>query len=114
VTHVVAQAGVLDLVAADRDGLGGGAVRAFLGHPAGPEDADADPRQQLPLGVPVWCVHARDDDTVPFSQSEEYVAAATAAGARAELVEVPGGHFQVIDEATEAWRRIVAVLDGIG
>jgi acetyl esterase/lipase len=114
VTHVVAQAGVLDLVAADRDALGGGAVRAFLGHPAGPEDADADPRQQLPLDVPVWCVHARDDDTVPFSQSEEYVAAATAAGARAELVEVPGGHFEVIDEATAAWRRIVSVLDGIG
>jgi acetyl esterase/lipase len=114
VTHVVAQAGVLDLVAADRDGLGGGAVLAFLGHPAGPGDADVDPRQQLPLGVPVWCVHARDDDTVPFSQSEEYVAAATAAGGRATLVEVPGGHFGVIEESTEAWRLIVEILDGIG
>ena len=114
VTHVVAQAGVLDLVAADREELGGGAVRAFLGHPAGPGDVDVDPRQQLPLGVPVWCVHARDDDTVPFSQSEEYVAAATAAGARAELVEVPGGHFGVIEVDTEAWRMIVEVLDGIG
>jgi acetyl esterase/lipase len=114
VTHVVAQAGVLDLVAADRDGLGGGAVQAFLGHPAGPADADADPRQQLPLDVPVWCVHARDDDTVPFSQSEDYVAAATAAGARAELVEVPGGHFGVIDDESEAWRRILGVMDGIG
>jgi acetyl esterase/lipase len=114
VTHVVAQAGVLDLVAADRDGLGGGAVRAFLGHPAGPADADADPRQQLPLDVPVWCVHARDDDTVPFSQSEEYVAAATGAGARAELLEVSGGHFGVIDDESEAWRQILGVLDGIG
>jgi acetyl esterase/lipase len=114
VTHVVAQAGVLDLVAADRDGLGSGAVRAFLGHHAGPADADADPRQQLPLGVPVWCVHARDDDTVPFSQSEEYVAAARAAGATAELVEVTGGHFEVIDEATEAWRLVVGILDRIG
>jgi acetyl esterase/lipase len=113
VTHVVSQAGVLDLVAADRDGLGGGAVRAFLGHAAGPGDADADPRQQLPLDVPVWCVHARDDDTVPFSQSEEYVAAATAAGARAELVEVRGGHFEVIDDATDAWRQIVGILDRI-
>jgi acetyl esterase/lipase len=114
VTHVVSQAGVLDLVAADRDGLGGGAVRAFLGHPAGPDDADVDPRQELPLDVPVWCVHARDDDTVPFSQSEEYVAAATAAGAQAELVEVPGGHFEVIETGTEAWRTIVGILDGIG
>jgi len=114
VTHVIAQAGVLDLVAADRDQLGGGAVRAFLGHHAGPGDADVDPRRQLPLGVPIWCVHARDDDTVPFSQSEEYVEAARAAGATAELVEVPGGHYEVIDEATEAWRLIVGVLDGIG
>ncbi|HEX5087266.1 MAG TPA: alpha/beta hydrolase [Nocardioides sp.] len=114
VTHVVAQAGVLDLVAAEREGLGGGAVRAFLGHPAGPADADVDPRRQVPLDVPVWCVHARDDDTVPFSQSEEYVAAAVAAGATAELVEVPGGHYEVIDATTEAWRRIVEVLDRIG
>jgi acetyl esterase/lipase len=113
VTHVVAQAGVLDLVAADRDGLGGGAVRAFLGHPAGPADAHADPRQQLPLDVPVWCVHATDDDTVPISQSREYVAAATAAGARAELVEVAGDHFVVIDPQTEAWARTIEVLDSI-
>jgi len=113
VTHVIAQAGVLDLVAADRDGLGDGAVGRFLGHPAGPGDADIDPRQHLPLDVPVWCVHARDDDTVPFSQSVEYVAAATAAGGTAELVEVPGGHFEVIDGATDAWRLVVAILDEI-
>ena len=31
----------------------------------------------------------------------------------AELVEVPGGHFEVIDEATEAWRHVVEILDGI-
>jgi acetyl esterase/lipase len=114
VTHVIAQAGVLDLVAADRDGLGDGAVRRFLGHPAGPGDAEVDPRQHLPLGVPIWCVHARDDDTVPFSQSAEYVAAATAAGGTAELVEVPGDHFVVIDPETRAWSRTLEVLDAIG
>ena len=114
VTHVISQAGVLDLVAADRDGLGSGAVRAFLGHPAGAADAEVDPRQQLPLGVPVWCVHATGDDIVPVSQSREYVAAATAAGGSAELVEVEGDHFVVIDPATDAWRRTVAILDGIG
>ena len=114
VTHVVAQAGVLDLVAADRDGLGGGAVRAFLGHPAGPADAGVDPRQQLPLDVPVWCVHATDDDTVPISQSREYVAAATAAGAQAELVEVAGDHFVVIEPGSGVWRRTLEILDEIG
>ena len=44
----------------------------------------------------------------------DYVAAATAAGAQAELVEVAGDHFVVIDPATEAWRRTLAILDGIG
>lgn len=114
VTHVIAQAGVLDLVAADRDGLGGGAVQAFLGHRAGPDDAAADPRQQLPLDVPVWCVHGTDDVIVPISQSQDYVAAATAAGAQAELVEVPGDHFVVIDPGSQAWRQTLAILDGIG
>ena len=114
VTHVISQAGVLDLVAADRDGLGGGAVQAFLGHPAGPGDARADPRQQLPLDVPLWCVHATDDDIVPISQSREYVEDAVAAGARAELVEVAGDHFVVIDPAHEAWRLTAGILDGIG
>jgi acetyl esterase/lipase len=114
VTHVISQAGVLDLVAADREGLGSGAVAAFLGHPAGPGDAEADPRQQLPLDVPVWCVHATDDDTVPISQSVDYVAAATAGGARADLVEVAGDHYVVIDPATDAWRLTLEILDGIG
>jgi acetyl esterase/lipase len=114
VTHVISQAGVLDLVAADQEGLGGGAVQAFLGHPAGPADAGADPRQQLPLDVPVWCVHATDDDIVPISQSRDYVAAATAAGAQAELVEVSGGHFVVIDPESDAWARTLEILDGIG
>jgi acetyl esterase/lipase len=113
VTHVVALAGVLDLVAADREQLGSGAVQRFLGHPAGPADADADPRQQLPLDVPVWCVHGTDDEDVPLSQSREYVAAATAAGARAELVEVTGDHYVVIDPASDAWQRTLEILDGI-
>ena len=88
VTHVVSQAGVLDLVAGSRDGLGGGAVDAFLGHAPGPDDAAVDPAQQVPLAVPVWCVHAPDDDIVPISQSRDYVDLATAAGGSAEIVEV--------------------------
>ncbi|WP_036565539.1 alpha/beta hydrolase family protein [Nocardioides halotolerans] len=114
VTHVVSQAGVLDLVAADRDGLGSGAVVPFLGHPAGPGDADVDPRQHLPLDVPVWCVHGTEDDVVPVSQSRDYVAAATDAGAQAELVELAGDHFDVIDTGHEAWRLTLEILDGIG
>ncbi len=114
VTHVVSQAGVLDLRTAHADGLGAGAVEALLGHPPTEADARFDPAQQLPVGVPVWCVHARADANVPFSQSEEYVVRATAAGDTAELVEVDGDHFTVIDPGSEAWRRQLAILDTIG
>jgi acetyl esterase/lipase len=113
VTHVIAQAPVMDLVAASRDRLGDGAVDAFLGHPPGPDDAVLDPTHQLPLAVPVWCVHAPDDDVVPFSQSVDYIARATAAGATAELIEVTGGHFGVIEKDGPAWARIREVFDGI-
>lgn len=114
VTAVVSQAGVLDLRSAAEDDLGDGAVRALLGHP--PTDADDryDPVRQLPAGVPVWCVHGRDDTIVPPSQSASYVDAALAAGDRAELVEVEGDHFVVIDPTSAAWSRILGILDGLG
>jgi acetyl esterase/lipase len=111
VTAVISQAGVLDLRSAYADGLGGGAVEALLGH--APSDADdvLDPLRQVPLDVPVWCVHAPDDDTVPISQSRDYVAAAEAAGGRATLVEVPGDHYSVIDPASDAWALTVGILE---
>lgn len=113
VTHVISQAGVLDLVEADRLGLGAHAVPALLGHAAGPGDAAHDPQQQVPLEVPVWCVHGRDDAIVPHSLSENYVAAARDAGARAEAVLVDGDHFVVIDPTTPAWDVQLAILDQI-
>ncbi len=109
VTHVVAQAGVVDLRVADADGLGGGAVRAFLGD--GPVEAVYDPVQQVPLDVPVWCVHGTEDVIVPISQSQSYVDAATAAGATAELVAVDGDHFVVIDPTSAAWDRTLEILE---
>jgi acetyl esterase/lipase len=111
VTAVISQAGVLDLRSAYADGLGGGAVQALLGR--APSDADDryDPIRQVPLDVPVWCVHAPDDDTVPISQSRDYVAAAQAAGGRAMLIEVPGDHYTVIDPGSEAWAATLRILD---
>jgi acetyl esterase/lipase len=113
VTGVVAQAGVLDLRAAYGLDLGGGAVEKFLGHPPGPEDDPVDPIRQVPLDVPVWCVHGRDDDVVPLAQSRDYVAAATAAGGWADLVEVEGDHFVVIDTSSPAWERTVGILEDL-
>ena len=109
-THVISQAGVLDLQAAYDAGLGGGAVERFLGHPFGPADADVDPVQQVPVDVPVWCIHGSGDDTVPIGQSEAYVEAATAAGGTAELVSVDGDHFTLIDPDSEAWATTLAHL----
>lgn len=114
VTHVISQAGVLDLRGAHAAGLGGGAVGALLGRAPGPDDAAYDPLQQVPLDAPVWCVHGRDDVVVPPGQSEIYVAAATEAGARAELVEVDGDHFVVIDTGSDAWARTLQILDHLG
>ncbi len=114
VTHVISQAGVLDLTTAQEQGLGDGAVDALMG--AGPSDPSydlADPTRQIPLDAPVWAVHAPDDDTVPISQSQDYVAAATAAGAQATLVEVTGGHFDLIDTSSAAWAAIVEILDSL-
>ncbi|WP_231482609.1 alpha/beta hydrolase family protein [Nocardioides sp. URHA0020] len=113
-THVISQAGVLDLTAAYDDGLGGGAVEAFLGHPPGPEDADVDPIRAAPLDVPVWCIHGTRDDNVPIEQSRSYVAASRAGGGRAELVEVEGDHFVVIDPESDAWATTLAHLDSLG
>jgi acetyl esterase/lipase len=112
VTHVVSQAGVLDLVAARRDRLGNGAVDDFLGD--APLDASVDPTQQLPLAVPLWCVHGTDDTNVPYSQSTTYVERATAAGAEAHLITIEGGdHFVLIDPDSDAWARTLEVLEGI-
>ena len=109
-TGVVSQAGVLDLRAAADAGLGGGAVQAFVG---GAPDASVDPLQQVPLAVPVRCVHGRDDDIVPLAQSVAYVDAATTAGADATLTEVDGDHFVLIDPTGPVWRTQLDLLAGL-
>jgi acetyl esterase/lipase len=112
-TGVVPQAGVLDLGMAYDDNLGGGAVAAFLGHPPGHADAPADPMQQVPLGIPVHCVHGVGDEVVPIAQSRTYVLAARDAGATADLTEVQGDHFTLIDPTSLAWRQTLSILDGL-
>ena len=114
VTGALSQAGVLDLRAAHDAELGGGAVKAFLGHAPTSSDSAFDPMQQVPLDVPVRCIHARSDDIVPPSQSAGYVAAATRAGADASVTEVQGDHFTVIDPDSSAWTRQLELLDELG
>jgi len=112
VTHVISQAGVADLTRAFHEDLGSGATRNLMGgaSPSDPSYDLADPMRHLPLAVPAWCVHARDDDTVPFVIAQGYVAQARARGATAELVEVLGGHFGVVEPGSPAWLRIEEIL----
>jgi acetyl esterase/lipase len=113
VTGVISQAGVLDLVRAHELGLGGGAVEALLGHPPGPADGAYDPFQQLPLDVPVRCVHGTGDENVPIEISERYVAAASDLGGDASLTAVDGDHFVIIDPGSDAWQGTLGLLDGL-
>ena len=112
---VVSLAGVLDLVAAE--GLGDSAVDALVGGTprSAPERyAAANPIGRLPLGVPSVCVHGTSDQVVPIDQSERFVAEATAAGDRSELVRVEGAdHLQLIDVDHPGWAAGLKGLDGL-
>jgi acetyl esterase/lipase len=111
VTAAISQAGVLDLTAAMADDLGGGAVQRLMGGQVDARYVQADPTSLIPLPVPVRCVHGVADATVPLSQSVDYVERATAAGADAELIEVDGDHFVVIDTDGPAWARTLGILE---
>ncbi|BBY27711.1 alpha/beta hydrolase family protein [Mycolicibacterium sediminis] len=112
-TGAVLQAGVLDLVRGSADGLGAGAVDAFLGGSPSqrPEAyAQASPFARLPLGVPTVAVHGTRDANVPIDQSERFVAAAVRAGDRSELRTFDGDHFDPITVGTQAWDLCVEAL----
>lgn len=114
VTGVVSQAGVLGLRAAFRDGVGARAVPDLLGGTPDevPDRYDAaDPIALVPAPVPVVCVHAAADDTVPIALSEDYVAAAIVAGGNARLVRTSGDHYTVVDPSSSDWRLCVDAVD---
>lgn len=116
VTGVVSQAGVVDLRSGVANHVGGTAIADLLG--GGPDDVPerydwADPISQVPLAVPVVCVHGRHDDAVPIAQSEAYVAAATKVGGRAVLVELDGHHMMHVDPASPAWALALDALSRV-
>ncbi len=104
----VSLAGVTDLERARREGLGNGAVDAFLGTNA---NSSLSPMELLPLGVPSLCVHGREDTDVPFAYSERFVDAARAAGDDATLLRGDGAdHFAPIDPSHALWAETLAAL----
>jgi acetyl esterase/lipase len=107
--------GVVALAAVCNLERAGAAARALLGGgPTAVPDrwAQADPMRRLPLEVPVGLVHAVDDQTVAVERSQEYAAAARAAGGSVTLTEAPGGHRDPIDPSTRAWAAAAGWLDG--
>ena len=117
-TGVVSQSGVLNLADAERLGLSNGAVGNLLGGPSSDfpgRHRVADPMAALPLDVPVYAVHATEDDDVPLGMSATFVEASRFAAVPARLVTVPGDHFALIDPAAEAYvtcRELVGKLLG--
>ncbi|WP_246116035.1 alpha/beta hydrolase family protein [Trebonia kvetii] len=116
VTGVVSQAGVLALADCARQRVGDTAALDLMG--GGPDEMPAeyrlaDPIAAVPPSAPVLCLHSRGDDNVPYSYSERYVAAATAAGGQARLIELRGDHFTLIDPATPDWAAVIAALPGL-
>ncbi len=110
---VVSLAGVLDLVGAAEEGVGGTAVEDLMG--GGPTEVPeryqvGSPLARVPIGVPVRCVHGRSDVNVPISQSERYVAAATRAGDQATVASFDGDHFDVLRPGHESWTGAAAWL----
>ncbi|PXY21313.1 alpha/beta hydrolase [Prauserella muralis] len=100
---------VADLLAADEEHLGGGAVRDFLGGSATTRP-DLDPVRMKPPASPVVLVHGADDTGVPPAQSRSYVEAHP----DARLVLLPGmAHFELIDPDSPAWPSVLAELEGL-
>ena len=114
VAAVLALAPVCDLPAAQREGLGEGAVEEFIGAPpeAAPEAyLAASPGARLPLGIPALLVHGDADQRVPIAQSRIYAVAAQVAGDDVELVEIAGAdHMALIEPEGPAWPAICSRL----
>jgi len=109
---LVSLAGITDLAAALRDGLGSGAVAAFMGDATSQTAvAQASPTTMLPLGIRQLIVHGTDDDDVPADYSRRYVDSARAAGEDVEYLELAStGHMSLIDEQSMHWPNIAGRL----
>jgi acetyl esterase/lipase len=117
IQRAVSLAGVVDLVEADRLGLGAGAVPALLGGRAATVPgryAVASPAALLPLGVAQVLVHGDADGVVPLGLSERYVSAAVAAGDDVRLVTLRGvDHMAVIQPRGAPWDALCVAIDGL-
>jgi acetyl esterase/lipase len=111
----ISAAGVVDLAGAHARSPNG-PVDELMG--GGPSDvpgryAIGDPIALVPLDLPVLLVHGTDDATVSVDRSRAYAAAARAAGATVDLVELPGDagtHRAHIDPRGQSFGIVAAWL----
>jgi acetyl esterase/lipase len=68
--------------------------------------AQGSPAALLPLGTRQVLIVGDNDPVMPARARDAYVAAAVKAGDNAEVVVVPGGHFEVIAPTSEAWPTV--------
>ena len=109
VRGVIGLAAVTDLAAFETPaGCGAAVTRLLDGAPAGRAAAVAarSPVARPAPAVPVTLVVARDDRTVPRVQADAYVSRFPAA----TLLDVPGGHFDVVAPWTEGFASVVRTL----
>jgi len=105
-TLVIGQGPVGDVLAADRDGLGGGAVTALLGGRAATHpDRAAVATPRIAPSTRAVVVRGGDDDIVPAA----YTVPPEAPGI--EVVDVADeDHFDLIDPASASWAVVVERL----
>jgi acetyl esterase/lipase len=103
VTHVVSQAGVLDLRRAAELHLSDDVAQEFLGDQ---DSALASPIERLPLGVPALLTHGGRDDIVPVELSQRFAAASGAT----LIVEPEQDHFGHLDPDNPLWKAVLAWL----
>lgn len=65
------------------------------------------PSQVSPGDVPTLLIHGNRDDHVPLEQSSSL-----AASHDLRLVEVPSGHFDLLDPRNEHWEQVLAAISG--
>ncbi len=101
---VVALAPVADLLKADRERIGEGAVQDFIG---GGVRNDLDPAH-LPASIaPVTLIHGTSDTVVPISITESYFTAHPTA----HFHRIPhSGHYELIDPQTDPWHEVTTQL----
>jgi acetyl esterase/lipase len=112
VRGIVSLAGITDLTAFASPSGCGAAVPLLLGGTAAEVPAEYTARSPVTrpaARAPVTLVIAHDDQTVPQSQSDAYVSRFP----KANVVTVPGGHFDLVAPWSDAWVTAWATVQGL-